>query len=202
MNSNDEIFPSILILDWDDTLFCTSYLKKKYNNLHTDILPTDNDLISKLENEIVTILKYAMRESMEIYIITNSKQNWCESLCERFYPTLFPLLKNISIISARSHANRQEWKRNTFDSVFSKRLDECAHLTCQIICIGDSPAEHLACKYICRNRKKVLNVCIKLKKNPEIDCMLAQLEWIKNNFQSICSLKTNVYSKLNLFKKI
>jgi len=56
----------------------------------------------------------------KVYIITNAAEGWVEFSCQKFFPTVIPVLENITIISARSRfesifpCDVPKWKINAF----------------------------------------------------------------------------------------
>lgn len=80
----------------------------------------------------------------KVYIITNAAEGWVEFSCRKFFPSVFPILTKITIISARSRFERTfpgevpKWKVHAF-------LETQGHLTNgnikNIIALGDSMME-------------------------------------------------------------
>jgi hypothetical protein len=59
-------------------------------------------------------------EHGKVYIITNAAEGWVEFSCRKFFPSCFPLLTKITIISARARFERHfpgevpKWKVHAF----------------------------------------------------------------------------------------
>ena len=65
-------FNNIFIANWDDTLFCTSYLTPE--GFFSDKLKTNEKVIKfmqKLEFSLVRLLSLAMANGCDVYIISN-----------------------------------------------------------------------------------------------------------------------------------
>ena len=74
--------------------------------------------ISVLEVKAKKILELSVANG-KTYIITNAGEGWVEYSAERFMPSVAPILKNITIISARSkyeHLTKDytKWKLHAF----------------------------------------------------------------------------------------
>lgn len=67
----------MVIFDWDDTLFPSSYLKQK-GVFPPAICPTElKNKLQHLESLVIVILTKAL-EYGDVYIITNSEKGWVE----------------------------------------------------------------------------------------------------------------------------
>ena len=94
-------FNNIFIFDWDDTLFCTTFLSPSgYLDDDVVVLVSIMEKIQKLEALVKKLLTITI-EKGDTYIITNSEPGWVEYSCKRFFPSVSSLLDKIKIISAR-----------------------------------------------------------------------------------------------------
>ena len=135
-----------IIIDWDDTLLCTTYL--------TSILPLTNvvisrsqlasllapDIIQQLEEleHLLSALFDVIQHLGDVFIVTNSQRGWVELSCRQFIPRVWNWLKNFPIISARfEHEssfpnNAYLWKYTAFGRCLQPR-----HTS--IMSFGDCP---------------------------------------------------------------
>ena len=93
---------TILIFDWDDTLFPTSWLKSKgidFSNL-TNIIPEDIKLELKNLDDICISLLNKVFKLGQVFIVTNSKNGWVKISSQLFLPQVYQFLYKIDIISA------------------------------------------------------------------------------------------------------
>jgi hypothetical protein len=130
---------NIIILDWDDTLFPTSYIRNQ------DVSSHDIDKIKIMENLIIKLIK-KLQKLGKVYIITNASYIWFFYTAQIFYPRLFNL-KNLKIVSARDHYNQYDtmfWKIFCINHLFSHVVTNKENLV-NLVCIGDSFDEHNAC---------------------------------------------------------
>ena len=79
-----------IILDWDDTLFPSSYVERELLNGISSFeeLPNDRkNQFMELERQIMILLNKAS-EYGHVLIITNAQNGWVEFCCRRFLPNL------------------------------------------------------------------------------------------------------------------
>ena len=136
---------TLVICDWDDTLFPTTWINDQNIDL-SDIKARYKyvryfDVLDKyLSESVKNIMKHG-----DLMIITNATLQW-------IYVTLTVLPKtkklfdmhNVPIVSAResyqNHCDMQDWKRHTFKAELLKNKTHYVN----IISIGDAHYEHKA----------------------------------------------------------
>jgi len=197
----------IVVLDWDDTLLCTKQLKQQGISLkdpNQKIPPELQVQLEQLAIKIESLLNHIFSFTPNVHMVTCSTRERCEQTCQRFLPTIFPLLKKINCVSARDYAtsiqlkNKNLWKQSTFEMIFSNFLNTNYSIqrSTRFICIGDNQLEHKGIRQMLQNNNNSISVCIKLDRWPSIERMIEQLQWIQNNFVYICRMKKNLYSLL------
>jgi len=112
----------LCFIDWDDTLFCSTWLasmKKVFGSDMNALRPS----FESLENAICNLLDTVHKSGYKTYIVTNSETGWVELSAKRHVPTVLDKLAeiNVPIISARSQyeklhgpsglANMESWKK-------------------------------------------------------------------------------------------
>jgi len=207
INSNEKPKPkynSIIIFDWDDTLFCTSYFENKYNiSVNENIKINENEKLNllKLEEKVFKILHLAIN-SGDTYIVTNSSEGWINYVTSIFYPLVNKFLINsnkIKIISARKlyeneYPNNQSfWKLATFINI-SKLYNK--NILTNIMCFGDSNLEIEAINRISPLFKESYIKAIMFMQNPNILQLNKQLKLCLNEFTKIHSLVKNISIKV------
>jgi hypothetical protein len=88
---------TLLIFDWDDTLFPSSWLQAN----HTPISDTTRVILEKISASVNTLLTEAQKHGTVI-IVTNGESGWVELSCNQYMPQCVSLLRGIRILSARS----------------------------------------------------------------------------------------------------
>jgi hypothetical protein len=183
-------FNNIFIFDWDDTLFCTTFLYPcgyLENNIFE--LLTNKEKIQKLEALVKKLLTLAIEKS-DTYIITNSEPGWVEYSCKRFFPNVFILLNKIKIISARGlYENKYPndffaWKNKAFNDIIQNYEK---NLPTNMICLGDSEFEIKAANDISTKFSNCYLKTIKFREKPKINQLINQLNLVLNKFDYIYS---------------
>jgi hypothetical protein len=128
----------VIILDYDDTLLCTSYLAY------------DLEYIAQLEQSVVDFLHICIRLG-EVYLISNAGLNWIRHSSSVVFPKAHDILiKQCHIISACFGRNDANTKLRCFLKLVSKHP---VSMATHIYCIGDSLAEmeaaHKLSRYNC-----------------------------------------------------
>jgi len=134
-----------VVLDWDDTLLSSTYLKSVGYELMDDI-KIDDELqkdLCNLENKITNLINGFVKNNCHILIVTNAETHWVEMSTWCFIPRIYHLLEKCKIISARStyeHIYPKEpvkWKYHAIQ-------DNIPDNTTTILSIGDSLVERNA----------------------------------------------------------
>ena len=87
---------TVFILDWDDTLMCTSFMKLKLQHLSE----SEKNLILNLGKIVSEFLSHC-QEYGKIIILTNSTQKWVNKTAKEYLGLGDLSEKNIKIISTR-----------------------------------------------------------------------------------------------------
>ena len=187
-------FNNIFILDWDDTLLCTTVLTPcGYFDDNMVILPFKMEKIKKLESLVKKLLTKTTDKG-DTYIITNSEHGWVEYSCKRFFPDTFDLLNKIKIISARDLYEKEfpkdfkTWKTRAFKDIIKKYK---LNLPTNIICMGDSTCEIEAAHSLAEKFPNGYIKAIKFRELPKIDELISQLNLVLDKFNFIYSACKN-----------
>jgi hypothetical protein len=181
--------PTLIIFDWDDTLFCTSavlpnpLLPLEIKDTHTKME------VEELETYIYTLLTKAL-ELGTVIIVTNGQEGWVELCCSRIYKRIEPLLQQIKVVSARS-LHEKEYPHNYFHwkcLVFKDIIDHPTTTTyTNVISIGDSEYERFALNYtkILLDYGVVYTKSIKLLDTPTIVNLQRQIIYLIHKIRHI-----------------
>ena len=199
MNSNlkNKLYlMNIFIIDWDDTLFPTSWVKKykikdyeKYNLYFLELDKTVKTLLEKI---------YKMGN---IYIVSNATITWIKKGLNNLQLTKEFIEKNdIEIISARDiYSNKNiipnEWKKNIFKNIIDMCINENNEYDknntyLNIMSLGDADFEYIALvklhNYL--NNIKYDNYFLKnirFIENPTFNSLIEQIEITSCNITNI-----------------
>eukprot|EP00391_Amoebophrya_sp_Ameob2_P007634 CAMPEP_0178992026 /NCGR_PEP_ID=MMETSP0795-20121207/5871_1 /TAXON_ID=88552 /ORGANISM="Amoebophrya sp., Strain Ameob2" /LENGTH=414 /DNA_ID=CAMNT_0020683833 /DNA_START=377 /DNA_END=1624 /DNA_ORIENTATION=- len=173
----------VVILDWDDTLCCTSYfaalrLRKK------SLSKKDAGALQVLQAQVRKIIQLAT-EMGSVYVITNAMEGWVEYSCQKWLPDVVPLLAKLPILSARAWEKEFDvsiWKTMAFREI-SKKMD--ARPITNLVAIGDSIFEINAAHDMARHFPHSLVKTVKLDQRPTPSNLVNQLQLVLKNLQSI-----------------
>jgi len=196
---------SIVFFDWDDTLLCTSYLKK--HGLHVlsneDELRPHMEVLNRVAHAVVNVIMTALQFS-PVCIVTNAEEGWIQKSAHRFIPNVLPWLLQVHIISARSmyenvHPNTPVvWKYAAFKDLLNATVLKGPMRQKNVLNFGDSMAERDAIlaatrEYICIKTKS-----LKFQHEPSIDMIIEQLDTTAQNFEVIHGYIGHIDTSLNL----
>lgn len=103
-----------IIFDWDDTLLWTSFLNPNGYATNEPIPESYYPLLVNLESIVYKILTASIKNG-KVFIITNAADGWVEFSSRKYMPSVFDLLKDLTVISARTNyeplypGNTFEW---------------------------------------------------------------------------------------------
>ena len=179
---------SLIIYDWDDTLFPTSWY---LNNLNMKLQLIDNSIYKLL---------YKSLQISNIIIVTNAHLNWIYKIINYMPMTQQLIKQNIPIISTIN--NYSHIGLNNIDKlktiVYNNDIIEFINNCNNIISIGDSECEYKALVSLGNkfyNKKKLKN--IKLISKPTLNELLDEHQILLkeinniNNYNNHCDLIFN-----------
>lgn len=184
---------ALIIFDWDDTLFPTSWLIE--NGADMNNIENTNEFIVYFK-ELDTVLSKLLKISLlygSVIIITNASIDWIYS-SKRLLPLSSRIIDgHIRLISARdmyhSEYDITDWKVRTFRNNIREHIRQSK----QIVSIGDAEYEYNALvalnKYIPKD--KVLKA-IKLVSSPSFDILIDQIGVISKSLRDICNQRTHM----------
>lgn len=201
---------NLFIIDWDDTLFPTTWIHKNNIELNRpELLEKYKIYFLELDRTISTLLE-SINKIGDIFIVTNANINWIKSCLSNLALTRKTIINNnIRIVSARdsyskNNSSPTEWKILTFQDIIEDIINKInknmkPNTIINIISIGDAMYEYIALinldnflkSYI--NDKNFLNEKnfnyllknIKFIEKPEFDCIIDQVQVLHKNFDDI-----------------
>lgn len=185
---------TLILLDWDDTLFPTSWVvSNKINFMNSSDKTKYSHMFTKLDSVVSTLLT-KLKKCGIVMVVTNAMGIWITQSLQ-VMPRTAKVMKKINIISARELYNEQsgdKWKTFTFIDIFNK-LTETRNIT-NIISIGDAEYEYKALVnlYIESGSQPILFKTIKLADNPTYNILLEELNILTNIGTKICSHNSHI----------
>jgi len=210
INKNKIYLTNLFIIDWDDTLFPTSWINKNNINLNEQNTLLEYKLyFLELDKTISSLLEY-LNKIGDIFIVTNASIVWIKSCLINLNLTTNTIIKNkIRIVSARdsySQINNSptEWKILTFQDIIEDIINKINKnikpiTIINIISIGDAMYEYIALinldnfiksyienKKITNNKKfNYLLKNIKFIEKPDFDFIIDQMQVLHKNVNEI-----------------
>jgi hypothetical protein len=150
---------TLLIFDYDDTLFPTSFLSQNGYKLDG---PDASPEIQAILDEYSIVVEQTLLDAQEhgqIVIVTNAESGWITLTSQKFMPRLGQLLESYPMISARSTyeplgiLNPYQWKLRAFESVISEHYSSAPSVVIgrNVLSFGDSTHERDAVHHVCKN---------------------------------------------------
>lgn len=187
---------TLVICDWDDTLFPTSSLQL-LGLLYGDIALCEDHMeqIVRLTASVEKLLRIALQFG-KVVIVTNAQKGWVEKCCRRVMPSLLPLFEQIEIVSARSTyercaTNPSEWKRLAFDHEV-EILETSGAQQYDIVSLGDSIHEQQAIISLCDSRATCCGKSFKFMKTPTMEDLIIQHDLMSSSFSDILEYNGNL----------
>jgi hypothetical protein len=186
---------TLIILDWDDTLFPTSWITKNNIEIHAIKNKETIEYFNQIDIALNKLFK-TMLKCGDILIITNALINWI-TISSAILPLLSKLLKstNIKIVSARGEYqqmsdNPMDWKKIAFERELNIIMKN--KLINNVISIGDAEYEYNALINLYRTDKKNYKLLksVKFIRYPNNYQLLDQINVLDNAIIDI-SMKTS-----------
>jgi len=122
---------TFVIFDWDDTVLPSSWVQSQ--GLRLD----ESSRVSAAQREVLTEVAKSAAETLQaakrhgtVVLVTNAERGWIELSCLKFLPTLYPILEQIKILSARTtydcprYSSPLDWKLLAFEAEIRRMYGE------------------------------------------------------------------------------
>ena len=208
---------TLIILDWDDTLFPTDWALKNGIDL-TQASARDQYVVYFQElDRVLSRLLTKLAKYGNVVIITNALPEWVK-ISSIVLPNTFAILRKTKIISARAKycdmtENVMHWKELAFKSEIKNEFKHKKFLN--IISIGDADYEYKALisldswDHSLQNKndqankvstRKILK-SIRFMKNPSHDILVDQLEVLIHAIPEISNKNDHLDLKFDQFSR-
>jgi len=179
---------TVIFVDWDDTLLCSSYLSGagyRLDSVMESSSPLEREL-KDLETSVISLLRLAMSFG-DVHVVTNAETGWVQLSAKKFLPGVIPILDRIKVLSARSTYESSfpdspvKWKF----CAFQERLFSDPKSPKNVISFGDSHVEREAVRAVTRGLPNTKTKSVKFAEKPSMEQLRRQLELVVNCFQYI-----------------
>ena len=188
----------LMFVDWDDTLFPTTWLKM----FTIDITNPSADMINMFESldRLISEAIIKMRASGSIIIVSNGSNLWLQA-CLGVLPNFKEITETdvVSIVSARDLFADQDnfpedWKIIAFKILHDGRNSK------KIISFGDSEKEHEAATKLKTENNLIGNV--KFIRDPTLNQIVAQLELLTLLYLDFIEIDTDKVFNLQEYLEV
>lgn len=185
---------TLIIFDWDDTLLCTSYLRRFATCGVQDLAEPTQCTLKAIEDHAVKLLEMALNCG-QAFIITNAIAGWVEASAKFWAPSLAKVLQKVQVLSARSRYEAEfpddvmRWKAQTFLEI-QRRLD--TQVITNIISLGDSEYEMEATHIMGETFQQAAMKLVKFTPQPSPGDLLQQLVLVGQAFTEIVEKGRNL----------
>lgn len=192
-------YKTLIILDWDDTLFPTSWIVK--NNINLTNKDVQNKYIvyfSRLDTLLYELFM-KMLKCGQVIIVTNAALKWLIESSNIIPNTQKILKNNVLILSARDTYQKDFpdqmhlWKKMMFSDITTKYFK--GYIYQNIISVGDAEYEFNATIDLYNEHSVVKNKLlktVKLMKNPTFESLIDQLEVLTEKINNIVTTQRHM----------
>jgi hypothetical protein len=190
---------TLIILDWDDTLFPTTWITTNEINLRNNIdVDKHRQYFSQVDLDLNNLL-IKLIQCGTVIIVTNALLPWIK-LSSTILPKTSKTLNQIKIISARGDyqsksENPMDWKKLAFESIIQSMGKKINN----IISVGDAEYEYNALISLFDPNPKSYKLLksVKFIKYPTKEILIDQIRVLERASVKIVTAKTHLDVKMN-----
>jgi hypothetical protein len=182
---------TLIIIDWDDTLYPTTWLNQNHIDLTNPRHRYNHIKQFDVLDKYLSILLNHLRGLGEIIIITNAMPEWIE-LSGSVLPMTKKCIQQIQVVSARARYHEQcemaMWKTRTFVDVI--RAKQSIRYN-NIVSLGDAVFEYNALVGLYGLTDMLPHKYLKsvrFIKSADFDTVIQQLKSMRANMSNICKM--------------
>lgn len=193
----------LFIFDWDDTILPSSWVQRQGLRLDASSHPTAEQRQVLAEVAVATgkTLR-AARQQGTVVLVTNAERGWIELSCQKFLPTLSPMLENFKLVSARTSyectqgPSPLDWKLCAFDHeitrFFGADVISDPSICKNVFSLGDGVHEREALLNSTCSAPNCHSKSLKFVERPDISQICKQHELIVNAFEQLVHHQGNL----------
>ena len=201
---------TLLIFDFDDTLFCTKYLDTfalPYQDIFTCKVSLEQmnsclaHEIKELESAILDLF-INLGQNCDIVIISNADLKWINNCLTHFLPDLNDYLteNEIKIHTAQNSCRKfvkapTDWKLQCFKKVIDELYEDDLFYDLNVISIGDGKEEKKAVFNLAKDSKlrKMRTKFIRMISFPSAASIILQLKYLNDNINEMILDENSIY---------
>merc|ERR1719247_3160146 len=187
---------TILIFDWDDTVLPSSWVQDQGLRLDVDSVPTfeQQQMLADLARYASETIRLA-KQYGTVVLVTNAERGWIELSCQKFLPSIAPMLENVKLLSARTTyesrdcASPLEWKllafRDEIWRLYGADVIESTERRKNCFSLGDSMHEREALLRATASMPNCRSKSLKFVERPDISQLCKQHSLISGCWEKI-----------------
>jgi len=204
---------TVIIFDFDDTLFCTKYFDtfsipyKDIFDCRITLEEINPSLVRELKQLEATIIELFnnLQQKYDIIIISNADIKWINNCLTHFLEEFKEYINenNIKIYSAKNIFSKlvkdsNEWKIKCFQKVIKELYINDLNFDLNVISIGDSNKEKKAVFNLSRSNEfnKVNIKFINMISFPSAASIILQLKYLNDNINDIILSNKSLYKMI------
>jgi hypothetical protein len=170
---------TLLIFDWDDTCLPSAWVQSQGLRLDEEskVSPEQREQLNQVANVVMETLRLS-KQCGTVVLVTNAERGWIELSCQKFMPTLYPMLESVKLLSARTtyespeRSSPLDWKIHAFNAeiqrVLGSEVLNCPMRRKNILSLGDGMHEREALLRTCSQRPNCRSKSLKFVERPDI----------------------------------
>ena len=180
---------TVFLLDWDDTLMCTTFVL----NIDRPLSEEEQKIVTNLGKKVSKFLGECKKYG-KIIIMTNSNEDWMKKTALDYLKLRPEIFKDVKIISTRDKylekgIEKKKWKEIALEELFMKYDEKIENL----ICASDSERDIEVFKNLAKSKKGINISTIKFKRKPSPIIMIRQIKFLNKNLSGIIGSNKNYY---------
>jgi hypothetical protein len=187
---------TLIILDWDDTLFPTSWILKNNIDIYNQTnLHKFGEYFTHLDRILFKLFK-CLNKLGKVVIVTNALPEWVK-ISSKLLINSGPLIRSTKVVSARKiyqsiSSSSMEWKRFAFNDELTEIAKK--NKINNILSVGDAEYEYQALISLYKDDSSNYKLLksIKFMRYPTHDNLLDQLNVLFNSINKICKKKSHI----------
>mmetsp|Transcript_25070 Transcript_25070/g.71394 ORF Transcript_25070/g.71394 Transcript_25070/m.71394 type:complete len:352 (-) Transcript_25070:189-1244(-) len=194
---------TLFVFDWDDTILPSSWVQRQ--GLRLDDGASVNQWQRERLSEVAVLAAETLRLAKKhgtVVVVTNAERGWIELSCQKFLPTLYPMLENVRMVSARTSyegprsPSPLDWKMCAFEVEIERfygfaALDDPAQPK-NIFSLGDGAHEREALMKTTQSLPNCHAKSLKFVERPDISQIIKQHQLIAGCFDTVLSHEGNL----------
>lgn len=185
---------TLFIFDWDDTVLPSTWVQREGLRLDSasKVSEAQRGRLAEAATTGAATLLAAKRHGT-VVLVTNAERGWIELSCQKFLPTLYPMLENVRLVSARttyegpSCASPRDWKLHAFAAEIARHYSpgvlRSGLKRKNVFSLGDSVHEREALMTATATLPNCRTKSLKFVERPDISQVCKQHELISANFE-------------------